>query len=218
MKLGILGGTFNPLHTGHVRTALEVREALDLDLVELVPASVPPHKSGTGLLPFALRMEMVERAVGDIPGLNGNPLEDRRSGPSFTCDTLTCYREEQPESKLHFIMGAATFLELPTWHRGLEIPEMADLVVVSRWDAAERSDAFIQEKWPDAVQEGDGLWRVAEGNLIHLLEIPRLDIKASDLRERWLNGRSLHALVPAEVEAVLEEHRSEVEACWREAL
>lgn len=214
MKLGILGGTFNPLHTGHVRMAIEVREALGLDMVELVPASIPPHKKSEGILPFEMRMEMVRRAVRDIPGLNGNSLEGERSGPSFTCDTLTCYREEQPQSELHFIMGAATFLELPNWNRGLEVPGLANLVVVNRWEASDRAASFIAETWPDAVEESEGLWRMPEGNTVRMMEIPRLDIKAGDLRERWKAGRSLHLLVPAEVEAFLDENRAAVLSDW----
>lgn len=214
MKLGILGGTFNPLHIGHVRMAIEVREALSLDMVELVPAAVPPHKSGENILPFELRMDMVNRAVRDIPGLNGNPLEGERSGPSFTCDTLTCYRDDKPESELHFIMGAATFLEVPNWNRGMEIPQLANLVVVNRWEASRRTAEFIAETWPDATREADDLWRLSGGNVIRSVEIPRLDIKAGELRERWLDGRSLRLLVPPEVEPFLEEHRDAVQSVW----
>lgn len=216
MKLGILGGTFNPLHIGHVRMAIEAREALELDMVELVPTGQPPHKNAKRLLPFELRMEMVERSVKDIPGLNGNPIEGQRSGPSFTCDTLTCYQEEKPESELHFIMGAATFLEIPTWNRGLDIPAMANLAVVSRWDAADRAEDYIKRTWPEAESVSENEWVMPTGNRIRIIEIPRLDVKASYLRERWLKQRSIHLLVPDQVEAMLEEKRQEVTDCWND--
>ena len=113
MKIGILGGSFNPVHTGHVRMAVEALEQVGLDRVDLMPAKEPPHKGSEGLLPFAVRLEMVERAVEAIPGLGANPVEGDRPGPSFTCDTLTCFRTEQPQNDFYFILGASTFLELP---------------------------------------------------------------------------------------------------------
>ncbi len=105
MRIGILGGSFNPVHTGHVRMAIETLERLSLDRVELVPAKKPPHKDEADILPFELRLELVNRAVQGIPGLGSNPLEGERRGPSFTCDTLTCYRTEQPETEIYFIVG-----------------------------------------------------------------------------------------------------------------
>jgi len=213
MQIGILGGSFNPIHIGHVRLAIEVREQLGLDRVELVPAKQPPHKDGADLLPFELRMDLVNKAIKDIPGLGANPLEGERSGPSFTCDTLNCYRNEQPKSEVSFILGASTFLELPNWRRGLEIPDLASMVVVNRWEAADKVAAFIGEHWPD-VTEDNGIWVFPEGHTIRLVDIPRLDIKGGHVRRRWLEGRSLDYLVPSNVEAMLEERRDEVEACW----
>jgi len=213
MNIGILGGSFNPVHIGHVRMAIEVRERLGFDQVELVPAKQPPHKDGDDILPFDLRMELVEAAIGDIPGLGFNPIEGDRPGPSFTCDTLTCYRTEQPKSEISFILGASTFLELPNWRRGLEIPELASLVVVNRWEAAAEVGDFIAAQWPDAKREND-VWSFPEGHTIQLLDIPRLDVKGGHIRRRWLERRSLRYLVPPAVEALLEERESEIEAFW----
>ncbi len=214
MKIGLLGGSFNPVHTGHVRMAIEVREALDLDRVELIPVRHPPHKTDEGLLPFSLRMELCNASIQGVPGLGSNPIEGRRPGPSFTCDTLTCYREEQPESELVFIMGAATFLELESWKRGLELPELASLAVVNRWTAAEKVAETIAARWPDAEREADGVWRFSSGHAVHRIAIPRLDIKAAMLRERWLQGRDISFLVPCGVRDMLEEHRKEVTSYW----
>lgn len=214
MKIGILGGSFNPIHTGHVRMAIETLEQLSLDRVELVPAKQPPHKTGSEILPFELRLELVNRAIEGISGLGSNPLEGDRSGPSFTCDTLNCYRVEQPESEICFIMGASTFLELPKWRRGLEIPDLASLAVVNRWDAAEEVSGFIADHWPAAVQEETGLWRFPEGHTIQLVDIPRLDIKGGHIRRRWLGRRNLSLLIPSGVEALLEEKADEIEKYW----
>ncbi len=214
MKIGILGGSFNPVHSGHVRMAIEVLERLSLDRVELVPAKQPPHKDNARILPFKMRLELVERAIEGIPGLGANPLEGERSGPSFTCDTLTCYRTEQPEAEFSFILGASTFLELHKWRRGLEIPDMASMVIVNRWEAADAVAGFMGEHWPDARLEKEGVWRFPEGHAVQLVDIPRLDIKGGHIRRRWLERRSLRFLVPPGVEALLDEKISEVEECW----
>lgn len=214
MKIGILGGSFNPVHSGHLRMAIEVLERLDLDRVELVPAKLPPHKIGSDILPFEMRLELLERAIEGVPGLGANPLEGDRSGPSFTCDTLTCYKMEQPDSEVAFILGASTFLELPKWRRGLEIPDMASMVVVNRWEASSGVAAFIGEHWPSAQLAEDNVWSFPEGHFIRLLDIPRLDIKAGHIRQRWLERRSLRFLVPSGVEALLEERAGEIEEYW----
>ncbi|WP_316901640.1 nicotinate (nicotinamide) nucleotide adenylyltransferase [Pseudodesulfovibrio indicus] len=214
MKTGILGGSFNPVHTGHVRMAIEVLERLALDRVELVPAAEPPHKPGEGMLPFELRLELVRRAIEGIPGLGANPLEAERPGPSFTCDTLTCYRTERPGIELSFILGASTFLELHKWRRGLEIPELASLVVVNRWEAAEAVAGFVESSWPEAVEEELGRWRLPGGNTIQLVDIPRLDIKGGQIRRRWLDRRNLRLLVPDGVVELLEERVETIERYW----
>ena len=214
MKIGILGGSFNPVHTGHVRMAVEVFERLGLDQVELVPANEPPHKRGEDMLPFEMRLELVRRAIDGIPGLGANPLEAERTGPSFTCDTLTCYRNEGPANELHFILGASTFLELHNWRRGLDIPALASLVVVNRWEAADDVASFVEEHWPEAVIEEVGRWRLPGGNAIHLLDIPRLDIKGGHIRRRWLERRNLSLLVPDGVRDLLEARADEIERYW----
>lgn len=214
MKIGILGGSFNPVHNGHVRMAIEVLERLSLDRVELVPAKQPPHKQEGDILPFDLRLELVNQAIDGVPGLGSNPLEGEREGPSYTCDTLNCYRTEQPDSDFFFIVGASTFLELDQWRRGLEIPSMASIAVVNRWDAATAVAGFIKAHWPEAKQEPEGVWIFPEGHTIRLVDIPRLDIKGRHIRERWLERRSLRFLVPPGVETFLEDHTAEVQKYW----
>jgi len=214
VKIGILGGSFNPVHIGHLRAAIEVRERLGLDRVEMVPAKQPPHKQGDDILPFDMRLDLLTRAIGGIPGLGSNPLEGERPGPSFTCDTLHCYRTEQPESELWFVLGASTFLELDHWRRGLEIPAMASLAVVNRWEAAQQVSDFIASRWPDAEPDGDGIWFFPDGHVIRLLDIPRLDIKGGHIRRRWAERRSLRFLVPSVVEDYLDEHARDIEAYW----
>lgn len=216
MKIGLLGGSFNPVHTGHVRMAIEVRERLGLDRVELIPAKQPPHKSEEGILPFETRLALVDAAIEGVAGLGSNPIEGERPGPSFTCDTLNCYRVEQPEMELYFIMGAATFLELGSWRRGMEIPDMANLAVVTRWTAAEKVAGFIRENWPDAEELGDDRWQFESGRMLHRIDIPRLDIKAEEIRYRWKERRDLTLLVPESARLILEEQEGTVAEYWGE--
>jgi len=213
MNIGILGGSFNPVHSGHVRMAIEVLEHCSLDRVNLMPAKQPPHKEGDAILPFDLRLELIERAIDGIPGLDSNSMEGQRSGPSFTCDTLHCYRTEQPEIATHFILGASTFLELPKWRQGLDIPNMTNLVIVNRWEASGAVASFIADNWPQAV-ERNNVWHLPDGNTIELVDTPRLDIKGRHIREKWLERKSLSLLVPSAVEALLENRAAEIEAVW----
>lgn len=214
MKIGILGGSFNPVHIGHIRMAIEVLERFDFDRVELVPAKQPPHKDGADILPFDLRLEMVNSAIADIPGLGSNPLENERPGPSFTCDTLTCYAADKPQADISFIVGASTFLEIPTWKRGMEIPLLTSLVIVNRWTAAESVARFILKQWPEAKQTDENNWLFPNGNTVSLITIPRLDIKAGHIRRRWLENRSLRFLVPPTVEHILEDKADIITECW----
>lgn len=218
MKVGILGGSFNPVHTGHLRMALEVLERLGLDRVELAPAAAPPHKSGPGMLPFEERMALAELAVRGVDGIYANAIEGRRPGPSYTCDMLNCYRTEQPADEFFFIMGVGTFTELPKWKRGLDLVREAHLVCVNRWlPALDTVRAMVEEHWPAAELEQGGeepVWRFGQGHRLHYLEIPRLDIKGSDVRRRWQDRRSLTLLVPPAVEAVLERGGPVFDAAW----
>lgn len=214
MKIGILGGSFNPVHTGHVRMAVEVLEQVGLDRVDLMPAKEPPHKRNSDILPFSLRLELVERAIEGVSGLGAEPIEGDRPGPSFTCDTLTCFRTERPKDEFNFIMGASTFLDLPQWKRGPDLPGLASFIVVNRWEAAGDVAGFIEDQWPEAVREEVGLWRFPAGGAVRLIDIPRLDIKGGHIRRRWRNRRDLSLLVPDGVKAFLEEHADEIETYW----
>ena len=222
MGIGILGGSFNPVHVGHLRLALEVLEApaAALEYVDLLPCAEPPHKPQEGILPFELRAALLEVAVRHIPRLRVNRLEGLRSGPSYTWDTLTVYAAQYPGQRPLFILGGEDFATLPQWFRGLELPRLADFVVVPR-AGAERG-AFLRAAaalWPDAREAeaqfpGGARAVLPEGGQLLFLPLPRLDISASLIRERWLAGRDIHFLVPDAAVALLHAHRDVVAACW----
>ena len=214
-SIGILGGTFNPLHIVHIRLALEVLEQLALSRLDLVPVSQAPHKDNAGLLPFAVRLELVQRAVASLRGLEVNALEAQRMGPSYTYDTLVEYRRTEPEAELFFIMGSEDLKSLPRWYRGLELPSLAHLVVVCRAGLEqEPMNVCVNRAWPGAVRMATGWQLPGDAKDIRYLEMPRLDISASMIRDKWAAGRSLRFLVPEGVERYLEEHRREVGRYW----
>jgi nicotinate-nucleotide adenylyltransferase len=198
MRAGILGGTFDPVHLGHLLLAEQAREALTLDRVILVPAGRPPHKPGRVLTPFDLRLEMVRLAVGDTAGFTVSGIERDPARPSWTVETLRLLlaQPEAPE-ETWLLLGADSLEELPTWREPEEIIRLARLAVYPRpgWDAATS---------PASLSPAQDAWRAA-GRLV-LLDGPRLALSSSEIRERTRQGRSLRFLVPEPVRSFIAVH------------
>ncbi|MDR2696254.1 MAG: nicotinate-nicotinamide nucleotide adenylyltransferase [Deltaproteobacteria bacterium] len=228
LRIGILGASFNPVHIGHLRLALELREMLALSRVDLLPCALPPHKPATGILPFALRVRLLRAAVQGIAGLRINPMEGEREGPSYTWDSLRDYAARQPEARCFFLLGCEDFRTLPQWRRGLELPQLADFAVVPRDGAGEELfTRAVRENWPEAVPcPPDPASRMAElpdarafalpgGTRLLYLPLARLDISASLLRRRFAAGLDIRFLLPPASLECLEAERGVVEACWK---
>jgi len=219
-RVGIFGGTFNPVHIGHLRAAIEVAEAVGLQAVEFVPAARPPHKVGNGLLDFDLRLLLCRLAVEGLPGFSVNSLEARRDGPSYTCDTLTALGRSRPEDEFTFILGMGDLLCLGQWKNGYDLGRLANLAVHAR--AGMDLDVFTAclDKQGAAMgaspTEDPRLWRVEGGHWIRSVPVARLDICSSDIRERWLAGRLIDHLVPRPVLARLTADRAALVAAWGE--
>ena len=178
MKLGVLGGTFDPVHVGHLVAAVNVRHALELDRVLLVVANVPWQKAGArAITPAPDRLAMVRAAVDDVDGLEASDIEIVRGGESYTVDTLRELRALHPGADLYLVVGADIVGELDTWERSDELRELATLAVVNRPGAA-------------GVAKVSG-WRVAN------ISIPMIDVSSTELRARVADGRPLDFLVPA---------------------
>jgi nicotinate-nucleotide adenylyltransferase len=183
-RLGIFGGTFDPIHVAHVAAAAEVRFALDLDRVLMVPAGAPWQKQGKVVAGAEDRAAMVKLACADVDGLEICRVEIDHPGPSVTADTLEALRA--PSRSLFLILGADAVANMPTWRRLEDTRELATVVSVER--AGEQ-----------ASSPGNG-W-----DLVHV-SIPRLDVASSDIRSRLASGRPIDGLVPPRVANYLHDH------------
>ena len=215
-SVGILGGTFNPVHNGHLRMALEAREALGLARVDLMPARVPPHKGLAGLLDFALRLDLIGRAVAGVDGLGVSALEGEMPAPSYSFVTLSRLRELFPGVNHVFVLGSTDLLTLPSWHRGLELPLIADLAVVDRLGLGlDTVDRFLDEHWTWR-EEGPGLRRIEGGRSIAFVSMPRLDVSASMVRDKFRAGLETAGLVPEAVRRMMREEPRVFRDSWKQ--
>lgn len=206
MKIGILGGTFNPVHLAHLRIAEEVREACGLDRVLFLVADTPPHKPVAGDVPFVTRLAMVEAAIADHPAFAACAIEHEHPGPNYTVDTLQRLRERHPRDSFYFIIGFDSFRELPSWKDYTRIPELTHLVVVHR-PGAETAEPM--RLLPVAVQKqfcyscSPEKWRHQSGNWLIFLRETRLDISSTAIRRLVAERRSIRYLVPDPVIALI---------------
>ena len=190
MKLGVLGGTFDPPHIGHLVLAELAREQLNLDKVAFLPAGDPWRKVVRDVTPARHRLEMTRLAIADNAAFEVDDREVRQEGPSYTAVTLRQIRQSRPGIEdLYFILGQDALADLPFWHEPAQIAEAALIAVVPR-EAAELAPAL-----PFAPER-----------LVHI-EMPSLAISSTDLRERARRGLSLRYLVPAAVEAYIKQQR-----------
>ena len=204
-RVGILGGTFDPVHIGHLRGALEVAELFALDEVRLVPSARPPHRD-VPQVSAEDRLAMVRRAVEGVPGLAVDDRELRRERPSYTIDTLESLRSElAADDQLFLVLGWDAFCGLPSWHRWEELLLHCHLLVLQRPDAdVEAPDALRNLLAARSVSDPQALCGPG-GQIAFVWQTP-LEISATQLRERLAQGRSIRFLVPDAVLAYIQAH------------
>jgi nicotinate-nucleotide adenylyltransferase len=193
VKVGLLGGTFNPPHIAHLVCAGEAHDQLGLDVVLLVPTAEPPHKAVPDDPGAEHRAAMCELAVRGDERLGVSRIELERPGPSYTVDTLSALQEREPEDELTFIVGGDMAHSLPTWHEPEGILRLARVAVAER---AEVRRADITER----------LAALAGAGRVAFFSMPRLDVSSSDLRRRVAAGRPIRHLVPDAVAEYIAEH------------
>lgn len=196
MRSGVLGGTFDPPHLAHLVLAAAARRALDLDRVLLVPAGDPWRKAGSGVSPASERLALTHAAVeGVLPWAEVSDIEVRRSGPSYTAETLEELQAEAPGNEWWFILGWDALADLPNWREPERILELARLALAKRGDEAsgEPLPLAAVEAFPHLAERVDRV------------PIPRLDVSASELRRRLREGEPTAPLLPAGVRGLVEE-------------
>jgi nicotinate-nucleotide adenylyltransferase len=197
MRLGIFGGSFDPIHYGHLLLAECCREQCRLDAVWFLPAAVPPHKRDRELTPAAQRIEMLELAIAGNPAFSVCRYETDRGGVNYTVDTLSHFREEDPNRELFFLLGADMLLDLPHWRSAERVCEMAVPVAVHRPGASpidfECLRAIVSPERIELIRR-------------HQVEMPEVGTSGTELRRRVNLGQSIRYRVPRAVEMYIATH------------
>jgi nicotinate-nucleotide adenylyltransferase len=216
MRAGLFGGTFNPIHKGHLMAAQRVLHQFNLDHLYIIPCRKPPHKSSAYLAPASDRIRMIQLALPEDARYRLSEVEVQRGGPSYTIDTVEHFRTGIiPGADLFLIMGMDAFLEIHTWKSQRRLLESVQPVVVTRDHGADR-----EETRDDVSRMGSYIhsrlsadygfnaertcWRKDGGNCIHLLPTPPVAISSSQIRQRIGAGKAIADLVPQAVNAYIE--------------
>jgi nicotinate-nucleotide adenylyltransferase len=203
--IGILGGTFDPIHLGHLRMAQEAIETLGLSKVILIPASLPPHKEQSQLFDADFRLKLVRAAVSENPLLEVSDIEIKRTGKSYSVDTLEALSIKYPEAGLCFIIGMDSYIELPSWKDFGKLFELSDIAVVKRPGYSEKSAPPESIKTLFSQSEKPETFLHESGHVLSFLPLTGLDISSTTIRLELENGNSIRYLVADGVYKTLEE-------------
>ena len=195
MKIGIMGGTFNPIHTGHLLLAEYAMDACKLDKIIFIPTGNPYMKDQKEILNGKERLTMVELAIEGVEGFESSDIEIVRDGNTYTCDTLLALSKQYPSAKLFFLTGADSFLSLHKWKNPDKILELSTVVVVTR-DGATLDTLETQKKALLASFGGE----------VQIVDFPTVDISSTDIRTRIKNGKSIRFQVPENVRRYITEN------------
>lgn len=201
MKVGLFGGSFDPVHLGHLLLAEFCRETCGLDVVRFLPAGDPPHKRTGSLSAARHRAEMLELATAGVPEFVVDRREFDRSGKSYTVDTLREFGTEHPDDELHFLIGGDSLVDLPTWRDPAGILELATIVAVNRGE----------EPLPAIDDLVERIGPVARDR-IRLVSMPAIDLSSTAIRAAVAAGRSVRFQLPRAVEVYVEQHRLYVDS------
>jgi nicotinate-nucleotide adenylyltransferase len=192
-RIGILGGTFDPIHMGHLITAEIVRVSAALDEIIFIPAARPPHKENKGEAPAEDRLLMVQCAVEGNPSFSVSDIELRREGPSYTVDTIAALSEQLGDAELFFITGADAMNDLYRWHDPVRLLHSCTFIVAAR-QGVELDESRLAEQFSPEQR-----------SRIRIVPTPHLEISSTVIRARVRAGRSIRYLVPRAVELYIEE-------------
>lgn len=215
--IGVFGGTFDPIHYGHLRTAFELKERLRLERVHFVPVGTPPHR-GTMVTPAELRLRMVQAAVAGHEGFLADDREIVRGGVSYTVDTLESFRAEYPARPLCLLLGMDAFLSLPQWHRWQDLLELSHLVVAHRpgWLAPQTGTlgALLRARRSHGPEDLRG----TTAGRVHVEAVTQLEISSTDLRASLRAGLDPKFLMPDSVCRIITETECYAESSQQETV
>lgn len=211
-RIGLLGGTFNPIHMGHLHIATEVSKCLELNQVLFIPTGIPPHKDPKGILPALDRLKMVELALLEIPQFVPCDIEIKRSGESYTIETILELKEKHPDDHLFFIVGMDAFSQIETWKTPEKLVMVCDFAIISRplspfsslpsyglLSLADRS--ALGQLDAGKIQDYDV--SVSPRSALHFLNIPHSTISASHIRAQFSEGKIAKNFLPASVQSYI---------------
>ncbi|MCI5624236.1 MULTISPECIES: nicotinate-nucleotide adenylyltransferase [Anaerostipes] len=191
-KIGILGGTFNPIHFGHLILGQSAKEEFGLDKILVMPTKNPAYKTISGSVTEQNRTDMIKLAIKDFPFFEFSDLELRREGTTYTVDTLKELTKQNPDSKYYFIMGADSLYQIETWKDPDQIFSMANILVATRNDSRSALDAqidYLEDKY--------------DGKIYHL-NSPSIEISSHEIRKRNIAGQSIHFFLPESIIGYIE--------------
>jgi len=211
-RIGLMGGTFNPVHLGHLRAAEEIAEKLKLDQVYFMPTARPPHKSEGPLAGYGRRLEMLKLAVSDRPGFWTSDLENHLPQPSYTINTIKAFKKAwSARTAIFFLVGLDSFMTLPQWHSFQDLLAETSFVVFARAGIPEKfadmkkmliENLDVKVRW-SAKKE---IFTAPGFRPIHFLPGGQLEISSTNLRQRLESGASVRYLVPEPVRIYIEKH------------
>lgn len=194
--IGLFGGTFDPIHFGHLRSALEVMETLSLEELRFIPAHAPPHRDVPLITPEQ-RSQMVAVAISEQPGFELDTCELERNGPSYSVDTLRDFRKRYGENtSLMMLLGTDAFAGLPRWHRWTELIRLAHIVVMQRPGGDYNFDTIPEDFLHQHLTDDPAALHHSPAGSILRVPVTQLGISATDIRERLRQGRSVRYLMP----------------------
>lgn len=198
MRLGVFGGTFDPVHLGHLILAEQCREQARLDQLLFIPSARPPHKMSQVLTPFERRVDMLNLAISGQPAFRVDEMERDRPGPSYTVETLALLKKRQADAELFLVLGGDSLNDLPYWYEPLRIVELATLLIVARPGSPSLS-----------VETCRQMLKCAEDFplRIQMISCPLIDVASRDLRQRLAEGKTIRYMVPRAVEVYIREKK-----------
>ncbi len=210
MRIGLFGGTYNPIHLGHLRAAVEVQEGFSLDEIYLIPCAIPPHTKSGHVAGAQERYEMARIATVNTPGFLASDVELKRSGPSYTIDTVLYFKSVLPkDTKLYFILGLDAFLEIDTWKSYMDLFPLIPFIILTRPYAGHIDPGLRQQKIEDFIKSRISAgykYDSSQSGFIHLemepvflFDVTPLEISSSAIRSLIKRGRSIRFLVPDDV-------------------